>query len=158
MPLSAFFRRLVSHFSSSTRPSPSVPEKINETVPAAYSSTSSTTNNNNNNHNNTAKMPGTTNAPGRFNQIPGPLGLESASLAGKVALVTGAGTYHLFFLLKDVAFACMEGCHRLAPGCMVIGAGLRGLFTPTQLRSPSFPAEPLLHPSCITSHYSGTDP
>ena len=43
----------------------------------------------------TAKMPGLTsgNAPGHFNKIPGPLGLASASLDGKVALVTGAGTY-----------------------------------------------------------------
>lgn len=29
---------------------------------------------------------------GRFTKIPGPLGLASASLEGKVALVTGAGT------------------------------------------------------------------
>lgn len=29
---------------------------------------------------------------GLYNKIPGPLGLPSASLAGKVALVTGAGT------------------------------------------------------------------
>lgn len=36
-------------------------------------------------------MPGLTTLTGKYNQIPGPLGLESASLAGKVALVTGAG-------------------------------------------------------------------
>lgn len=29
---------------------------------------------------------------GRFTKIPGPLGIKSASLEGKVALVTGAGT------------------------------------------------------------------
>lgn len=41
---------------------------------------------------NTAKMPGlTANTQGKYNQIPGPLGLASASLEGKVALVTGAG-------------------------------------------------------------------
>jgi hypothetical protein len=40
-------------------------------------------------------MPGlTTTTEGKYNQIPGPLGLASASLEGKVALVTGAGTYH----------------------------------------------------------------
>jgi hypothetical protein len=33
----------------------------------------------------------TTTANGKFDEIPGPLGLASASLAGKVALVTGAG-------------------------------------------------------------------
>ncbi|KAK5657575.1 hypothetical protein OQA88_3149 [Cercophora sp. LCS_1] len=38
-------------------------------------------------------MPGVTEAPvkGKYNAIPGPLGLASASLEGKVALVTGAG-------------------------------------------------------------------
>lgn len=30
---------------------------------------------------------------GKYNAIPGPLGLASASLEGKVALVTGAGTF-----------------------------------------------------------------
>jgi tetrahydroxynaphthalene reductase len=33
---------------------------------------------------------------GRYTKIPGPLGIESASLKGKVALVTGAGTFFLF--------------------------------------------------------------
>lgn len=46
-------------------------------------------------------MPGTVNTPAepstsRFNAIPGPLGLASASLEGKVALVTGAGTFSFF--------------------------------------------------------------
>jgi len=36
-------------------------------------------------------MPGVTSSGGKYNQIPGPLGLASASLEGKVALVTGAG-------------------------------------------------------------------
>ncbi|RKU48512.1 Trihydroxynaphthalene reductase [Coniochaeta pulveracea] len=36
-------------------------------------------------------MPGVTTSSGKYDQIPGPLGLASASLAGKVALVTGAG-------------------------------------------------------------------
>ena len=33
---------------------------------------------------------------GRYTKIPGPLGIESASLKGKVALVTGAGTLSPF--------------------------------------------------------------
>ncbi|KAH9897320.1 short chain dehydrogenase [Xylariomycetidae sp. FL2044] len=36
-------------------------------------------------------MPGVTRTPSKYDAIPGPLGLESASLRGKVALVTGAG-------------------------------------------------------------------
>ncbi|KAB5584702.1 tetrahydroxynaphthalene reductase [Coniochaeta sp. 2T2.1] len=36
-------------------------------------------------------MPGLTTNTGKYDQIPGPLGLASASLEGKVALVTGAG-------------------------------------------------------------------
>jgi hypothetical protein len=41
------------------------------------------------------KMPGITSerTPSRFDAIPGPLGLASASLEGKVALVTGAGKF-----------------------------------------------------------------
>jgi len=39
----------------------------------------------------TIAMPGATIEAGKYNAIPGPLGLASASLAGKVALVTGAG-------------------------------------------------------------------
>ena len=31
-------------------------------------------------------------AEGKYDKIPGPLGIQSASLAGKIALVTGAGT------------------------------------------------------------------
>lgn len=38
-------------------------------------------------------MPGVTAKTGsKYDAIPGPLGLASASLEGKVALVTGAGT------------------------------------------------------------------
>lgn len=33
----------------------------------------------------------TSSPPSKFDEIPGPLGMASASLAGKVALVTGAG-------------------------------------------------------------------
>ncbi len=37
-------------------------------------------------------MPGITSQTSKYDAIPGPLGLASASLEGKVALVTGAGT------------------------------------------------------------------
>ncbi|KXX73930.1 Trihydroxynaphthalene reductase [Madurella mycetomatis] len=39
----------------------------------------------------TNSMPGLTSTPSKYDAIPGPLGLASASLQGKVALVTGAG-------------------------------------------------------------------
>jgi len=32
---------------------------------------------------------------GRFTKIPGPLGIESAMLTGKVAVVTGSGTFKI---------------------------------------------------------------
>lgn len=35
---------------------------------------------------------------GKYNAIPGPLGLASASLEGKVALVTGAGKFYFFYI------------------------------------------------------------
>jgi tetrahydroxynaphthalene reductase len=43
-------------------------------------------------------MPGVTTPEGvsKYDQIPGPLGMASASLAGKVALVTGAGMFYDF--------------------------------------------------------------
>ncbi|KAM7198705.1 Trihydroxynaphthalene reductase [Naviculisporaceae sp. PSN 640] len=97
MRVSELFQRLISHFSSSpSRPSteshevkppvPSIDKSSGTTLPketAPATSEPPTTD----------KMPGITseNQPGRYNQIPGPLGLASASLEGKVALVTGAG-------------------------------------------------------------------
>jgi tetrahydroxynaphthalene reductase len=87
MRISDLFRRLASHFSSSPRPS-ETKEKETKTAPSNSSGTSLT------NAITSDKMPGTVSQPaqpGRFNQIPGPLGLASASLEGKVALVTGAG-------------------------------------------------------------------
>jgi len=41
--------------------------------------------------NGTTSTPIPATKPGKYNKIPGPLGIESASLKGKVALVTGAG-------------------------------------------------------------------
>lgn len=41
---------------------------------------------------------------GKYNAIPGPLGLASASLEGKVALVTGAGKHFLCYLFSSEFF------------------------------------------------------
>lgn len=41
---------------------------------------------------------------GKYNAIPGPLGLASASLEGKVALVTGAGKHFLYYLFSSEFF------------------------------------------------------
>ncbi|OTA86731.1 hypothetical protein M434DRAFT_399787 [Hypoxylon sp. CO27-5] len=41
-------------------------------------------------------MPSVTSQGSKYDAIPGPLGLASASLEGKVALVTGAGAYPFF--------------------------------------------------------------
>lgn len=43
---------------------------------------------------------------GKYNAIPGPLGLASASLEGKVALVTGAGKFFFFFLALSFCLSC----------------------------------------------------
>ncbi|KAK0713241.1 hypothetical protein B0T26DRAFT_359624 [Lasiosphaeria miniovina] len=92
MRVSDIFRRLVSHFSNPD-PSPS------ETREAKPQPAPSTTSSGATLPKPAAKMPGlTSNTPGKFSQIPGPLGLASASLEGKVALVTGAGTsWHISF-------------------------------------------------------------
>lgn len=95
MRISDLLRRLASHFSSSPRPSET---KEKKPAPSNSSGTSLA-------HPTpitSDKMPGTVNTPAepstsRFNAIPGPLGLASASLEGKVALVTGAGTFSFFF-------------------------------------------------------------
>lgn len=94
MRISDLLRRLASHFSSSPRPSET---KEKKPAPSNSSGTSLA-------HPTpitSDKMPGTVNTPAepstsRFNAIPGPLGLASASLEGKVALVTGAGTFSFF--------------------------------------------------------------
>ncbi|KAK3904445.1 Trihydroxynaphthalene reductase [Staphylotrichum tortipilum] len=86
MRLADIFRRLVSHFI----PTRSAPETTNETKHQQHNHTSSS-----NSHTiPTTTMPGVTSIPSgtsKYDQIPGPLGLASASLEGKVALVTGAG-------------------------------------------------------------------
>lgn len=85
MRISDLLRRLVSHFS--TR-SPAETQETKNPLPPSISSGTSL------GKPTTDKMPGVTEAPikGKYNAIPGPLGLASASLEGKVALVTGAGT------------------------------------------------------------------
>ena len=97
------FRRLLCFFSSKSS------ETSSETLPAEQpqqslketSSTSSSANATSNQLNNTTtKMPSVAGKPaGKYDEIPGPLGLGAASLAGKVALVTGAGTYNLVLFL-----------------------------------------------------------
>lgn len=68
---------------------------------------------------------------GKYNAIPGPLGLASASLEGKVALVTGAGELNFladpdfwvqFFFPSDIlpldvapAFGCILPSHQFGP-------------------------------------------
>ncbi|OTA64787.1 hypothetical protein K449DRAFT_392884 [Hypoxylon sp. EC38] len=53
-------------------------------------------------------MPSVTSQGSKYDAIPGPLGLASASLEGKVALVTGAGAYPFFslFLISQVMLCC----------------------------------------------------
>lgn len=85
MRLSDIFRRFVSHFSSN-RPSPAETKETKQPIPSLSSGTSL-------GKPKTDTMPGVTDAKpkSKYDAIPGPLGLASASLEGKVALVTGAG-------------------------------------------------------------------
>jgi hypothetical protein len=103
MRLTDIFRRLVSHFipsrsatetTEAKQPSPPSPASSGTTLSKPSHAVTYTTT--------PAKMPGVTSSNGngngpagasKYDQIPGPLGLSSASLQGKVALVTGAGTY-----------------------------------------------------------------
>lgn len=60
----------------------------------------------------TASMAGTaTRSETKYDAIPGPLGLDSASLRGKVALVTGAGEcclgHYFVFLSRQSGMACL---------------------------------------------------
>ncbi|KAM7214518.1 Trihydroxynaphthalene reductase [Rhypophila decipiens] len=94
MRLTDLLRRLVSPFSSLSSPSSETPDAKPPVPPPTSSGTTITKQTASiSESKNTAKMPGVTsqNKPGHYNQIPGPLGLASASLEGKVALVTGAG-------------------------------------------------------------------
>lgn len=62
---------------------------------------------------------------GKYNAIPGPLGLASASLEGKVALVTGAGELHFpvdpdfwvpfFHPIYLPVIACILPSHQFGP-------------------------------------------
>ncbi|KAK3386054.1 hypothetical protein B0H63DRAFT_191220 [Podospora didyma] len=86
MRVTDLFRRLVSHFSSSDPTPPETREAKQPAVAASTTTSSGTTL-----PKTTRKMPGlTSNSSSKYSQIPGPLGLASASLEGKVALVTGA--------------------------------------------------------------------
>ena len=83
MRLSELVRRLLSPFKSS-------PAETKETKPPLPPSLSSGTSLGK--PTTTYNMPGVTKSTSKYDAIPGPLGLASASLEGKVALVTGAGT------------------------------------------------------------------
>jgi hypothetical protein len=85
-------------------------------------------------------MPGLTSNNGapagvsKYDQIPGPLGLASASLQGKVALVTGAGTYIILRLIPFPAFRHLDfALHALRSAFPL--AGRVGSFTPTHVRA-----------------------
>lgn len=108
MKLTDLFRRLVSHFSSSNRSDPDTKEakqKLNTRQQQSTRSPSSSTNQSKPSTATTItniRMPGvTTNTSSKYDQIPGPLGPNSNSLHGKVALVTGAGTYNILAFLTD---------------------------------------------------------
>jgi tetrahydroxynaphthalene reductase len=96
MRLSDIFRRLLSHFFSTRSTTETKethqqytsqsPPSSGTTIPKLPTTTTIT--------NTSATMPGVTSDYGsssKYDEIPGPLGLASASLQGKVALVTGAG-------------------------------------------------------------------
>ena len=113
MRLTDIFRRLVSHFipssSSSSRPAPETTKEAKPKQPSrAYQSPTSSSSTSSNKPSTTINgittqttMPGLTSTvpagTSKYDQVPGPLGLASASLQGKVALVTGAGTYNQSF-------------------------------------------------------------
>lgn len=101
MRLSDIFRRLFSHFFSTRSPTETKethqqytsqsPPSSGTTIPKLPTTTTITST--------LAAMPGVTSDYGsssKYDQIPGPLGLASASLQGKVALVTGAGKSESF--------------------------------------------------------------
>ena len=92
--LLCFFSSKSSDTSSETFPAEQPQQSLKE---ASSSFTSSSANGTSIQLNNTiTKMPSVAGKPaGKYDEIPGPLGLGAASLAGKVALVTGAGTYNL---------------------------------------------------------------
>lgn len=103
MALPAFLACLLSHFSSNRA---STTEKKHQTVSVSSNSSSSTTTPATIKATPAAKMPGVTAPSGssKYDQIPGPLGLNSAKLDGKVALVTGAGTYSFLYMLLFLYF------------------------------------------------------
>jgi len=85
MRLSDIFRRFVSHFSSNRSDPVETAKETKQPLPSLSSGTSLGKPKSEN-------MPGLTAQKSKYDAIPGPLGLASASLEGKVALVTGAGT------------------------------------------------------------------
>jgi hypothetical protein len=145
MRLTDLFRRLVSHFI----PTLSAPETTEAKQPSPPSPASSGTTLSKPSHKATytttpAKMPGVTSSNGngngpagasKYDQIPGPLGLASASLQGKVALVTGAGTCSVSRFIPRLGRQQLDfdlhpmRCKVLLPACRT---GRH--FTPTHVR------------------------
>ncbi len=186
------FRRLVSHFIPTRS---SAPETTNETKQHQSPASSATTFSKPTTITTTAPptisistipttMPGVTSIPtgsSKYDEIPGPLGLASASLAGKVALVTGAGMCASLFYLsaspihpQSDPVRASQSCQR---ACTMHGCGLsefvRGFFSPagrvgsftptqvraaTQTRAPHHPHHPrpfhdyLLHAAHWRTH------
>jgi hypothetical protein len=101
MKLTDLFRRLVSHFTSPNRSDRDTKEVKQQqhhhhdkqsSVHSAPSSSTTESKSSTTTTINNATMPGiTSKTTSKYDAIPGPVGLQSASLAGKVALVTGAG-------------------------------------------------------------------
>lgn len=72
-------------------------------------------------------MPGVTSKTGsKYDAIPGPLGLASASLEGKVALVTGAGKWPFLDTISSIA---MSRSSSFQPG--VVTSSKHGTGNPT---------------------------
>ena len=143
MRLTDIFRRLVSHFIPSRSKPETIEAKHHQSSPSHQSPTSlrsaapklpttptvtaiSST------------MPGlTSTAPSgisKYDQIPGPLGLASASLAGKVALVTGAGTFNVSRFSCQMLQPLDLDLHALGSACRT---GRQ--FTPTHVRPAPTP-------------------
>ena len=147
MKLTNIFRRLVSHFFRSTsETTKEAKQQDQQQRPAQYSPSSTTAQSKTSATTSvtTTTMPGVTTATSsKYDQIPGPLGLASASLEGKVALVTGAGTY--IFCYLDFS---KLGLHPQFGGC-IRRRGRDGSFTPTHVRPGTWHTTTARIPACL---------
>lgn len=161
MRLSDIFRRLFSHFFSTRSPTETKethqqytsqsPPSSGTTIPKLPTTTTITST--------LAAMPGVTSDYGsssKYDQIPGPLGLASASLQGKVALVTGAGKSESFCfagVLLDLLSSRPVALDVTQNGIYSCRTG--GQFTPTHVRPPPRKEHPqhTPHPRDISNHF-----